>query len=120
MIMNWIDGAAVDDWRAAGTEDGHIPESGELPIENSGAVERTHCHVVRRNHNEVYRWGCYAFFKLMCVTPLGQICASDHAMNAVDEMSAQNWDMKHYFEEVGASYDAWKQVEKTAEKYLTR
>ena len=65
-----------------------------------------------------YRRMCYAFFKLMCATPLGKICASDHAMNAVDEMSALNREMKAYFEEVGAPYEAWKQVEKTAERYL--
>lgn len=65
-----------------------------------------------------YRRICYAFFKLMCATPLGKICASDHAMNAVDEMSALNRDLKQFFEEAGASYEAWKEVEKTAEGYL--
>lgn len=54
----------------------------------------------------------------MCATPLGKICASDHAMNALDEMSALNRDMKAFFEEVGAPYETWKQVEKTAAKYL--
>ena len=61
---------------------------------------------------------CYAFFKLMCATPLGKICASDHAMSAVDEMSALNRELKACFEKVGAPYEAWKQVEKTAAKYL--
>ncbi|MGN1021437.1 MAG: ketopantoate reductase family protein [Aristaeellaceae bacterium] len=65
-----------------------------------------------------YRRTCYAFFKLMCATPLGRICASDHAMNAVDEMSALNRDLKLFFEEVGASYESWKQVEETAAGYL--
>lgn len=65
-----------------------------------------------------YRRLCYAFYRLMCATPLGRICASDHAMNAVDEMSALNRDMKAYFEKVEAPYEAWKQVEKTAAKYL--
>lgn len=65
-----------------------------------------------------YRRTCYAFFKLMCATPLGKICASDHAMNAVDEMSALNRDLKQYFEEVGEPYETWKQVEETAAKYL--
>ena len=51
-----------------------------------------------------YRRICYAFFKLMCATPLGKICASDHAMNAVDEMSALNRELKAYFEKVGAPY----------------
>ena len=39
-------------------------------------------------------------------------------MNAVDEMSALNRDMKRFFEEVDAPCEAWKQVEKTAAKYL--
>ena len=30
------------------------------------------------------------FLKLMCATSLGKLCASDHAMNAIDEMSALN------------------------------
>lgn len=33
-------------------------------------------------------------------------------------MSALNRDMKVFFEEVGAAYETWKQVEKTAAKYL--
>ena len=37
-----------------------------------------------------------AFFKLMCATSLGKICASDHAMNAVDEMSALDRDLKRF------------------------
>ena len=41
-----------------------------------------------------YRKTCLRFFKLMCATSLGKICASDHAMNAVDEMSALNCDLK--------------------------
>lgn len=65
-----------------------------------------------------YRRTCYAFFKLMCATPLGKICAGDHAMNAADEMSALNRDLKRYFEEVGAPYEIWKQVEETAGSLL--
>ena len=68
---------------------------------------------------DAYRRTCYAFFKLMCLTPLGKICASDHAMNAVDEMSALNRDMKAFFDEAGADYPAWKAVEQSAARYLT-
>ena len=39
-----------------------------------------------------YRKTCFKIFKLMCGTSLGKICASDHAMNATDEMSALNED----------------------------
>lgn len=65
-----------------------------------------------------YRRICYAFFKLMCATPLGKICASDHAMNAVEEMSALNRDLKAFFEETGADYPIWKTVEQSAQRYL--
>ena len=41
-----------------------------------------------------YRKTCLRFFKLMCATSLGKLCASDHAMNATDEMSALNRDIK--------------------------
>ncbi|MGN0762962.1 MAG: ketopantoate reductase family protein [Aristaeellaceae bacterium] len=68
---------------------------------------------------DAYRRTCYAFFKLMCLTPLGKICASDHAMNAVEEMSALNRDMKAFFDEAGADYPAWQAVEQSAARYLT-
>lgn len=35
----------------------------------------------------------------MCATSLGKLCASDHAMNAVGEMSALNQDMKRFYDE---------------------
>ena len=65
-----------------------------------------------------YRRTCLRFFRLMCATSLGKICASDHAMNAVDEMSALNRDLKRFFDENGASYPVWQSLEKDAEKYL--
>ena len=65
-----------------------------------------------------YRKTCLRFFKFMCATSLGKICASDHAMNAIDEMSALNRDLKKFFDENGAEYPVWKELEKEAEKYL--
>ena len=65
-----------------------------------------------------YRRTCLRFFRLMCATSLGKICASDHAMNAVEEMSALNRDLKRFFDENGASYPVWQSLEKDAEKYL--
>lgn len=32
----------------------------------------------------------------MCATSLGKLCASDHAMNAIDEMNALNRDIKKF------------------------
>ena len=46
-----------------------------------------------------YRKICLRFFKLMCATSLGKLCVSDHAMNAVGEMSALNQDLKRFFDE---------------------
>lgn len=65
-----------------------------------------------------YRKTCLRFFKLMCATVLGKICASDHAMNAIDEMSALNNDLKKFFEEYGADYSIWKELENECTKYL--
>lgn len=65
-----------------------------------------------------YRKTCLRFFKLMCATLLGKICASDHAMNAVDEMSALNRDLKRFFDEAGAQYPVWKALEAESARYL--
>ena len=54
--------------------------------------------------------------KIMRATILGKICASDHAINAVDEMSALNRDLKQLFDENGASYPVWQELEKEAEE----
>ena len=50
----------------------------------------------------------------MCSTFIGKICASDHAMNAIDEMSALNRDLKKYFDETGIEYQNgkwWKKAQ---------
>lgn len=67
-----------------------------------------------------YRNTCMKFFKLMCATPLGKICASDHAMNAIDEMSALNDGLKKFYDENGASYPIWKELEAEANKQLQK
>ncbi len=66
---------------------------------------------------EAYRRTCLRFFRLMCATSLGKICVSDHAMNAVDEMSALNRDLKQFFEEHGAQYPVWKTLETECTAY---
>ncbi len=67
---------------------------------------------------DAYRKTCLRFFRLMCATGLGKICASDHAMNAIDEMSALNRDLKQFFDEQGAEYPVWQELEKECQKYL--
>ena len=68
--------------------------------------------------SEKYRKTCLRFFKLMCATSLGKLCASDHAMNAIDEMSALNRDLKKFFDEHGAAYPVWQALEAEAGRYL--
>ena len=65
-----------------------------------------------------YRKTCFRFFKLMCATVLGKICVSDHAMNAVDEMSALNRDFKKFLDEAKAEYPVWQELEKECGRYL--
>lgn len=65
-----------------------------------------------------YRRTCLRFFRLICATSLGKICVSDHAMNAVGEMSALNRDLKRFFDEYGADYPAWRALEAEAGRYL--
>ena len=67
---------------------------------------------------EKHRKTCLRFFKLMCVTSLGKLCASDHAMNAIDEMSALNRDLKKFFDEHGAAYPVWQVLEAEVGRYL--
>ena len=68
--------------------------------------------------SEKYRKTCLHFFKLMCATSLGKLCASDHAMNAIDEMSALNRDLKKFFDANGAAYPVWQVLETEAGRYL--
>ena len=65
-----------------------------------------------------YRKTCLRFFKLMCATSLGKLCASDHAMNAIDEMDALNRDLKRFFDAQGAKYPVWQALERECGKYL--
>ncbi len=68
--------------------------------------------------SEKYRKTCLRFFKLMCATSLGKLCASDHAMNAIDEMNALNRDIKRLFDENGAAYPVWQELEAETGRYL--
>lgn len=89
---------------------------GYRAIQNSG-----HKILPKADENfesEAYRKTCLRFFKLMCATILGKICASDHAMNAIDEMSALNRDIKRFFDDNGAEYPIWSELEQECEHYL--
>ncbi len=69
-------------------------------------------------HSEKYRKICYRVYKIMCSTAVGKICASDHAMNAREEMRAVSRDLKRFFDEHGAKYPVYAELEEDAEKHL--
>ena len=90
-------------------------------IEGYRAIERAGHAILPASdmdyESTAYRKTCLRFFRLMCATGLGKICASDHAMNAIDEMSALNRDMKAFFDETGAEYPVWQMLERDAGRY---
>ncbi len=94
----------------------------EANIEGYRAIKNAGHEILPKEDTEfegaAYHKTCMRFFKLMCATSLGKICASDHAMNAIDEMSALNRDLKRFFDENSAEYPVWKELEKECGKYL--
>ena len=91
-------------------------------IEGYRAIRNAGHHILPKADEEfegaAYRKTCLRFFKLMCATSLGKLCASDHAMNAVDEMGALNRDLKHFFDENGADYPVWRELEAECGRYI--
>ena len=69
-------------------------------------------------HSEKYRKLCYRVYRIMCSTVIGKICASDHAMNAVEEMAAVNEGLKRFFDAHHASYPTYRELEADARKHL--
>lgn len=66
-----------------------------------------------------YRKLCYTVYKIMCSTKIGKICASDHALNAVEEMTALNEELKQFFASTGASTPIYLKMEAEAKKHLS-
>ena len=93
-------------------------------IEGYRAIERAGHAILPASDMDyesiAYRKTCLRFFRLMCATGLGKLCASDHAMNAVDEMDALNRDMKAFFDETGAVYPVWRMLERDIRRYLIK
>ena len=65
-----------------------------------------------------YRKLCYTVYKIMCSTKIGKICASDHALNAVEEMTALNEELKRFFTATGASTPVYLKMEAEAKEHL--
>lgn len=91
-------------------------------VEGYRAIERAGHKILPASdmnyESTAYRRTCLLFFRFMCATSLGKICASDHAMNAIEEMSALNRDIKQFFDETGAAYPVWQALERDAGRYL--
>lgn len=62
-----------------------------------------------------YRKTCFIFFRLMCATALGKICVCDHAMNAADEMSALNRDIKGFYDKTMQNIPYGRSLKEKAE-----
>ncbi|MCR5212616.1 MAG: ketopantoate reductase family protein [Lachnospiraceae bacterium] len=60
------------------------------------------------------------FYKFIFATKLGKLCTSDHAMNAVDEMSALNRDFKAYIGKYGDIPKPWTDLERDTNGYLMK
>lgn len=71
-------------------------------------------------HSTKYRKLCYTVYKTMCATKIGRICASDHALNAVEEMNAINEGLKKFYDSVHAEYPVYLKLEQDAAKHLNR
>ena len=88
-------------------------------IEGYRAIKNAGHEILPKDNVEfegaAYHKTCLRFFKLMSATSLGKICTSDYAMNAVDEMSALNRDLKAFFDEHGG---VWQELEQEVAKYL--
>jgi 2-dehydropantoate 2-reductase len=60
----------------------------------------------------------YHLFKLLAATFIGQICVSDHAMNAVDEMGKLAIDFAAFMDGIGAGYPVWNELKEKTNGYL--
>lgn len=94
---------------------GYLNRVIDANIEAYRAIEKSG-HKILPKADEIYETPKYRkkmvfFLKLMCATSLGKLCASDHAMNAVDEMSALNQDLKKFMDKTSAEYPIWMELE---------
>lgn len=91
-------------------------------IEGYRVIERSGHEILPASDKDYeskrYRKFCLLFFKLMFVTNLGKICASVHAFNATEEISALNRDIKQLFSHTDVNLCAWETLEKQVQKYL--
>lgn len=70
--------------------------------------------------SQKYRKMCFRFYRLMCATPLGKICASDHAMNAAEEMDALAAELEKMLRAAGLEGKNYFELRQYMERYLSR
>ena len=92
-------------------------------IEGYSAIENAGHEILpdpdKDYHSRKYRRTCYTVYKIMCATVIGKICASDHALNAVEEMSALNEGLKMFFEAHQADCPTYLKLERDAKKFIS-
>lgn len=69
-------------------------------------------------HSTKYRKMCYRFYKLMCATALGKLCASDHAMSAVNEMNILASELEKMIVKAGIKAENYFELKQYIMKYL--
>ena len=94
----------------------------EANIEGYAAIEKAGHEILPSSdkdfRSEKYRRLCYHVYKIMCATVIGKICASDHALNATEEMSALNEGLKKFFDVHHADCPVYRKLEQDAGEYL--
>lgn len=87
----------------------------DATLEGYRAIEKAGHRILPKEdehyETEKFRKNLLLFLKLMCATSLGKICIADHAMNAVDEMTALDRDFRHFMDAAEAEYPAWSALE---------
>lgn len=93
-------------------------------IECYEAIEKTGHEILPKTDKDYksqkYFDTCLKFYKLMCATFLGKVCASDHAMNAVGEMSAMAKDMEEVLKMSGIPFPVYAQLKKSMDRYCEK
>ena len=93
-------------------------------IEGYSAIENAGHEILPASdkdyRSEKYRRLCGRVYRIMCATVIGKICASDHALNAVEEIAALNEELKAFFDAHQAAYPTYRAMERDAEGYLEK
>lgn len=67
-----------------------------------------------------YRKMCYHFYRIMCATFLGKVCASDHAMNAAEEMNMLAEELEKMLQRSGLSAEHFLELKQYMEPYVRK